>query len=348
MTTYPLFSSSDELALQEKLSLYFENWVAYRRSSTSRARAHRALNDDSAEVYQEMWNAFAAFCIRRSLDLYEIRVEDLELFLATRGTDPESAPPAAPNAELTSRYARRFLTLIDWVTVHQARVDGQVPNQAARELLERPEYRYANASDKDPLPEYLTDAQAKRLIAFVTQPADKGPNGAPEKWNVIRNRTAVALMLGGGLTPGDVRNLKMDGIHLDGGKKAGVPWKLSLPGNGNFPARETPLASWAGKQLAYWLKVREEQGISGDFVFPSRRSGGQWSDTRCYEMTREVLELAGLSNVEGGLFKLRHTFALRQLARGRDEKDVARWLGLLDINGMAKYRRVLPAPVEVV
>ena len=308
------------------------------------------MNEESTEVYREMWNAFVAFCTTRELDLHELTPAELEAFIASRGIvlSGGATRPVTSGIDLTPRYARRFLTLIDWVSTFQAKMDGVAANHAARAVMEKPQYKYANAADKDPLPEFLTEAQSKRLIEYVTRRPSKEEDGKPEKWNVIRNRTAVALMLGAGLTPGDVRNLKTDGVRVAGGKKTGLPWKLSLPGNGNFPARETPLASWAGGQLAFWLKMREEQGIAGDFVFPSRKSGGQWSDTRCYETTREVLEHAGLDNVEGGVFKLRHTFALRQLARGRSEKEVAQWLGLLDINGMARYRRVLSSPAEVV
>ena len=50
---------------------------------------------------------------------------------------------------------------------------------------------------------------------------------------------------------------------------------------------------------------------------------------------------------DGGVFKLRHTFALRQLADGKSETDVARWLGLVDLNGMARYRKIVKAPVEL-
>jgi site-specific recombinase XerD len=48
------------------------------------------------------------------------------------------------------------------------------------------------------------------------------------------------------------------------------------------------------------------------------------------------------------LFKLRHTFALRQLRKGKTEEEVARWLGLLDINSMTRYRRIVLSYQDVV
>ncbi len=295
-----------------------------------------------------MWNAFVPFCAERGLDLQSLDEDHLRAFLAIRsvGSNPEM-PAASGSAGLSPRYARRFLTLIDWIASHRAADEQGQSHPAVRRLLDRPEYKYANAGHKNPPPEYLNDAQSAQLIAFVTQRPDPKMPPVALAWKEVRDRTAVALMLGAGLTPGDVRALRLSGVSIEGGSEAGVPWKLALPGNGNFPARETPLAAWAGHQLAYWLVVRREHEIGGSFVFPSTRNGKQWSDTRSFLNCREVLSIAGISSDAGGLFKLRHSFALRQLSAGKSEAEVARWLGLLDVNGMARYRRLLTSPIDV-
>lgn len=347
MMTFPLFASPESVKLEEKLKNSFEAWVSWREQSRSKARMFKALRGDSAEVYREMWNAFAPYCAERGLDLPELEVDDLQTFLVMRRDAYSTTRATSKRADLSPRYARRFLTLIDWVTSYRASEEGIPPNPAVRKLLEQPEYKYANAADKNPVPEYLTDVQSKRLIAYVTQPSDRRVEPTTLTWKEVRDRTAVALMLGAGLTPGDVRTLQLSGVLIEGGRKAGVPWKLALPGNGNFPARDTPLADWAGCLLAYWLAMRTEQAIGGNFVFPSTRNGKQWSDTRCFLSCRDVLSAAGISSDAGGLFKLRHTFALRQLSHGKSETEVARLLGLLDINGMARYRRILTAPIDV-
>lgn len=332
--------SANATALQHSLNAIFENWVASRDHSRSKERAKKALRDESAEVYREMWHAFASFCAARDTDLPDINIRDLEIFLSARAI--------VRNADLAPRYARRFLSLIQWVTTFHA-VDKGVPvNRSAHMMLERPEYKYANAAHKDPAPEYLTDSQAKQLIAYLSTQPNKDVAVAPLTWKEVRDRAAVATMLGAGLTPGDVRHLQLSGVRNDGEHRTGLPWKLALPGNGNFPARETPLASWAGRLLADWLTVRGEQHIGGNFVFPSTRDGRQWSDTRCFLRTRGVLASAGIPADAGGLFRLRHTFALRQLKHGKTEKEVAGWLGLLDLSAMTRYRRILTSPVEVV
>jgi integrase len=96
-----------------------------------------------------------------------------------------------------------------------------------------------------------------------------------------------------------------------------------------------------------WLTIRTQQNIAGDLVFPSTLGGKAWSHTACYEACKAVLAGAGMEKDSGGVFKLRHTFALRQLAKGKSETEVAKWLGLVDLNGMARYRRLVARPVDL-
>jgi site-specific recombinase XerD len=60
-----------------------------------------------------------------------------------------------------------------------------------------------------------------------------------------------------------------------------------------------------------------------------------------YESARRVLMAAGLDADQGGSFKLRHSFALRQLQAGHDPDDVARWLGVVDPSVMLRYQQLL-------
>lgn len=48
----------------------------------------------------------------------------------------------------------------------------------------------------------------------------------------------------------------------------------------------------------------------------------------------------------GGSMRMRHTFALRQLRRGKSADDIARWLGVVGQDVMARYKRILQAPVD--
>jgi integrase len=333
MTTLDLFAeTTPRRSALADLTAAWEDWLAGEK------RAGRLQLTSSMEVYGAMWAALSAWCLSQELSIDALSSDDLERFLATRGG----------NEEISNRHAWRFLRLVDRVLVGRTRALGLPPNLAAVELLEkRPEYRYANASDKDPLPSFLAAGEAKRLVTYLSA-VRPGRTTDAQAWQEVRNRAGVALMLGAGVTPGEVRALVKADVVVDGGRLQGVPWKLRVKGHASSPARETPLAQWAGQLLAYWLTVRGDRGVPGQVLFPSTRSGKVWSKVSQYNATKEVLRAAGVDDVDGGSFRLRHTFALRQLRRGKAPAEVANWLGVADPAVMTRYQRVMVAPVDVV
>ena len=331
-----LFSSPDSEARREQLQLMFERWLEGRQSAPpSAGRGARPLREDSADVYRDMWGAFATWCVVHDCEPSSIDAPDLELFLSSLGGA----------TDIGSRYRRRVLQLIARIDVFDARATGRRPNLAIVELKASSAYRFAAAAE-EPLPEFLTAGEARRLIEFVTQKQRAPSSNLPWTWKTARDRTAIALQLGGGITPGEARALRVSQIVTTGGPAKDEPWALSLPGNGNFPPRQTPLARWAGRQLLSWLQIRREQAFPGEVVFPSTRSGKQWSTTNSYQAFCDVLSQAGIASA-GGSFKLRHTFAIRQLTR-HPPAQVARWLGVDDPEVMERYRQVLFQPVDVV
>lgn len=311
----------------------FDVWLA------EAGRCGRLQRESSAEVYAHMWTALSEWAVGEGVALQDLSAADLERYLASRGGADE----------LSARYAWRLLRLASRVLAHRARTQGAAPNLAADTLLQRrPDLRFANAATRDPLPEYLPAAEAKRLVTHLSA-VRPGRAASATPWQEVRNRAAVGTMLGAGLTPGEVRALDVADVVVDAGRWQGVPWKLRVAGDGNRPARETPLAAWAGQLLRHWLEVRAQQGIPGAMLFPSTRSSGKpWGKVAQYNATREVLAAAGIDDIAGGSFRLRHTFALRQLRRGKSPEDVARWLGVTDPAVLARYRRVVHAPVELV
>jgi integrase len=306
---------------------------------TDAGRAGQLQRESSVAVYEHMWSALACWAVENGVRLDNLTAGDLTAYLASRGGADE----------LSARYAWRLLRLVDRVQVHRAHVGGLEPNRSADELLAaRPDLRFANAAERDPLPDFLPASQARQLVSFLSA-VRPGRTATGHAWQEVRNRASVGLMLGAGITPGEVRALTLADVIIDAGRSKGIPWKLGVAGNGNAPARETPIASWAGQLLRYWLDVRTEQAIPGAMVFPSTKSNGkQWGKVAQYNAAKEVLQAAGIDDVDGGSFRLRHTFALRQLRRGKSAAEVARWLGVSDPPVMARYLRVVSAPVDVV
>jgi site-specific recombinase XerD len=313
----------------------FECWV------TAREQFGAIRERSSVAVYRSMWSALTAWCVRRGLHLDELRPNHFEAYLHSRGGVEE----------LTARHAWRLLMLADAVQAHRANANGVPGNPSARELLmSTPEWRYANATDKTPLPDHLHATEARHLVQWLLDPASASDEaGAPaHTWQALRNRAAVALQLGAGLTPGDIRAAAVDGVVCEGSRAAALPWKIRLPMHGSIPEREAPVAPWAGRLLRTWLDTRCALQIAGTALFPAARSGRPWGKVAQYAAAKAVLAAAGVPDTEGGSFKLRHTFALRQLRRGTAPEQVAQWLGLSDVAALARYRRVLIAPTEVV
>jgi site-specific recombinase XerD len=313
----------------------FESWLSERqRSGTLR-------QGSSVSVYRSMWGALAAWCEGRELTLDGLTAEHLETYLRSR---------AAPD-DLSARYAWRLLTLVDAVLSHHARQAEQPRNSAAFDLLmHRPEWRFANASDKTPLPDHLQAQEARTLVAWLLNPggstatleaASEGASAPSPAWQNLRNRAAVALQLGAGLTPSDLRAATLEGVACRGGRLAGLPWKIRLPAHGSSPARESPMAAWAARLLRSWMDARAALLIPGPMLFPATRAGRPWGKVAQYNAAKAVLAAARVEAIDGGSFKLRHTFALRQLRRGTEAEQVTQWLGLADVAALARYRKVL-------
>ena len=327
-----LFTEADQASPAEYAAA-LEDWLA------EAGREGLLRQQSSKDVYQHMWSALTAWAVGKGCPLHSLSAADLAAYIDSRGGSDD----------LSVRYAWRLLRLVDRVLVHRARVLALPANRAAADLLAgRPDLRFANAPEQSPLLDFLPASEAKRLVSFLSA-VRPGKRAAGQVWQEVRNRASVGLMLGAGITPGEVRALRLDDVVADGGRSLGVPWKLRVAGNGNSPARETPVAAWAGQLLRFWLDVRAEQGVPGSMVFPATRGSGRpWGKVAQYQAAKEVLRAAGVDGVEGGSFRLRHTFALRQLRRGKSPEEVARWLGVSDPAVMARYGRVISAPVDVV
>ena len=108
------------------------------------------------------------------------------------------------------------------------------------------------------------------------------------------------------------------------------------------------MSAWAARLLQSWLSVRSDLQIPGTMLFPATRGGRPWGKVAQYNAAKAVLAAAGLPDAEGGSFKLRHTFALRQLRRGTAAEQVAQWMGLADAVALSRHRRIIIAPPDEV
>ena len=313
----------------------YDRWVA-------RAQTDRGLNDASLAVQRAMWVAFAAWCIRNRIDPVTLTAEELEAFLKSReGT--------AQASELTARHAWRLVRLIGQVLAFMASEQGLAANGAATELLKRSRrLRMANDNAADPLPEALTDAEDRALTSFLQASVPRSGKNSGLRWQDIRNRAFVALQRGAGMTPLEIRTVRIRDVFVDPDPGKGA-WKVRAPATGSVSEHDAPVAKWGRALLEAWRHMRAELEIPGEWLFPATRTGKPLSKTAQFEGCAEVLAAAGLTgpSATGGGYKLRNTFALRQLATKKNtDAEIAAWLGI-DEAEMARYHRVLSGPVDV-
>ncbi len=323
----------------------FDAWCVHQRLYG------RLRRGSSEAVYRAMWHALAVWCVGQTPPLRLQTLDGVSLlqFLASR------SGIAGPGQSLTPRYQWRLLSLVRWVQAHHATQQPAARRRsgsAAAELIAtQPAVRHANAAHDDDVPACLSAADVATLLAglAVDGHADDAKNTAtdPPRWQTVRNRCAAGLQLGAGLGPGDVRALRLNDVLGVGGlpdlpsTTARPPMHLRVAANGSAPLHVVPIAPWAARALAQWLQLRAQQKLGGDWLFPSTRSGKPWGKVAQYGSVRLVLADAGLDPGAGGSFRLRHSFALRQLQAGHPPETVARWLGVIDPAVMARYDRLI-------
>ena len=319
----------------------FEAWCTHQRQS---GRLRRA---SSEAMYRAMWRALAAWCVAQSPPrrLRDLGPAGLQAYVAGRDG------MAGPGQALTARYQWRLWRLVQRVQGHADDLAlarrrpllsiTAVP--AARQALSAgspdapPTLRHADAAEADGLPLHLAAAELAAMRQHLrTDPADP-------RWQAHRNRCAVALQLGAGLGPGDVRALRLGDVLTPA--LAAQTTQLHVPASGSAPAHHTPVDGWAAALLAGWLQLRAQQRLAGDWLFPSTRSGKPWGKVAQYGAALQVIADAGLAAGAGGSFRLRHTFALQQLQAGQPPELVAQWLGVIDPAVMQRYQRVMGAGV---
>ncbi|RCW66271.1 tyrosine-type recombinase/integrase [Pseudorhodoferax soli] len=311
----------------------FNSWL------TSKQTAGDKVTAASLDLYRKMWQTFCRWCVGQEppIRLPAVTREDVRQF-ATKPSLHDASEALSP------RYVWRLLDLVEKVLAHLARSESRPYESVAEQVLQDQErWRYANAADKDPLPQYLSAGDAALLVTYLSAARPRQARPAVQTWQELRNRTAVALMLGAGLTPGEVRAAQVGDVVVAGGRTKDVPWKVRVAPGRAGGARETPIAPWAGQLLQYWLQVRIHEGIPGQHLLPSTRTGKPWkSHVAQYDAIKLVMRGSGLdpSLEKGGSFRLRHTFALRQLRRGQADAVVAAWLGV-EVAEIARYHRVV-------
>lgn len=308
-------------------------WSLWQRQARERALLRR---ESSEEVYRHIWHAFADWACQRQLFPQQLNAGLLQDYLAER----------EQHHGLSPRHAWRVLRLLDRVLGLYHRDQGLPAPLACLQLLERrPDIRYANASRFDELPQELSMQQAAKLARWLARTGSASACAGLPTWQQVRNHAALALHLGAGLTPAEVRALPSARLFL-----SAAPSEVSTvhPVGTEPPTRvPIPLPRWAVPVLQRWQGLRAELAIPGAQFLPSTKGSGKpWGKVAHHVAVKTALAEAGLAAEDISAYSLRHAFALHALHRRVPPDQVARWLGVTEPDVMERYRRRLAALEE--
>jgi integrase len=343
------------MAMAKEFASAFDAWMQSEASNIKR--------DTSREIYRAIWGAF-----ERDLPLgtsvLDITAEMVASYLVAGASKLHAGERMAgadaaheKSGGLSIRYQARVASLIEKIMDHHARATGVVieGDTAVKQLMRRTP-ALANALKRDhreePPLDCLTDEEHTRLKNRLIEDGLADASGVvPFKWSAARDRTSMALQLGAGLSPSDVRELTMgEGTArgLDPVWQTGSRF-LYVPKNGKLFKRHTLVDAWAATLLDQWINSLRDRGSLDRvaFVFPgetlqregSLKQPGQWSKPGQHKQTSKFM---AAMHIGGSSFKLRHSWAMRKLREGSGENEVARWLGVMgDGEVMKRYREAL-------
>jgi len=187
MRTLPLFADSALTSVQIEASLIrlFDEYVQRRIEVGSTYRSRRPWRPGTEAVYRSVWCSFARYCAERGMELDQVDEDALHHYLSLR----------AHHEALSPAHIRRTLQLFRWLFRFEAQRTHRSANTSAESLLNRPEIKFALTDIEEPLPEFLTAAESRRLINFLSSLTLKSIEAAENPamaWMELRNRAAVA------------------------------------------------------------------------------------------------------------------------------------------------------------
>lgn len=328
----------------------FKRWAMVRTNAQGKQRLTRS----SVMGYAALWRVFLDWLDKAAPDrtMDSLDVQLVRAFALSRNIGKHD--PVSLDAS-RSRYVWRLLRLIQQVLEEHTRAHGLPRNDSVATVIDRLGLRLANADEFAARPQVCSNAESAAIIEHVSAARPRVGRevrqSAVESWAELRDCAAVAVHLGAGLTPGEVRRLRTQDVAgrsaRRGARTISEPWRISVLGAASCPEHDTPIAAWAGQVLGHWLQVRESLGIPGALAFPGNDQGAPWKKDDHYDGVRRVLRAAGLGDeaLAGGSFRLRHTFAKRQLRRSHPREEVARWLGIKNPERLSVYDQRLDEPV---
>jgi integrase/recombinase XerD len=266
-------------------------------------KLERNYTVNTIEAYQHDLEWLLKYCKENSLNILEIKLEDLENFATTfheHGMTPKSQ--ARILSGIRSFY--RYLLL-----------DGFI-EQDPTELLESPQLGKH-------LPEVLSTEEVDILEASIDLSKPEGQ----------RNKAIIEVLFSCGLRVSELINMKLSKLYLE-------EEFVRVMGKGN-KERLVPISKRAIKELQLWFLDRVHLNIKPgeeDYVFLNRR-GHHLTRVMILIMIKRQAEEAGIKKTISP-HTLRHSFATALLKGGASLRAIQDMLGHEDISTTEIYTHI--------
>ena len=178
----------------------------------------------------------------------------------------------------------------------------------------------------------LSEAVSKRTRSLTSEDVDRllgAVRQSRHRW-AVRDWAVIQALLGAGLKLGELTELRVSDIHLDGGH----PYLILGDASSN-PGRTVPLDAETRDALRSYLEVRQvAQGVDLLFV---NRDGNPLSTRSVQRLLHYYARVAGLEGLTSQA--LRYVYARRIYESCGDLKTVARRLGHRHLATTIRYLR---------
>ncbi|AOY97607.1 hypothetical protein BKK79_37370 (plasmid) [Cupriavidus sp. USMAA2-4] len=275
----------------------------------------RPFSSRSIIQHQAMFEAVLEHLAHCGQTLATFHTAELEAFLAARGLD-RSSSTAKRYAKLFERLGRHLVT---------SGVRAENPGKPLSDSLAWPL--------DDPAIAFLPPAFDTALQQWV-QPS---PN---DDRSTSRDKAAIALFLGAGLTVAEARQLPLAGFER---ALPGALARVRTESAGGRLSRIAIVEGFAQPPVLAWIAVRASHGYTGELLLAFRRTGKRAAVISLWRAVHDALVAIGYRGVESGPQALRNTYGRRLLLRGLDPKAAAERLGLSSARTTYRLRQTISA-----
>ena len=263
----------------------------------------KALSANTLEAYVHDVEKLFDYLGEQNIDPKEVRLEDLENFLATLHDEVKARSQARILSGIRSFY--RYLVL-----------DGYIEADPTL-LLESPKIGVK-------LPEVLSIEEIDMLINAIDLSKREGQ----------RNRAIIETLYSCGLRVSEACNLKLSDLYL----KEGF---IKVEGKGS-KQRLVPISELAIAEIMTYLTDRSEIDIKPgheDYLFVSAHFKKKMSRITMFHIIKELAEQVGLKKTISP-HTFRHSFATHLLEGGANLRVIQSMLGHEDIGTTEIYTHV--------